>query len=147
MATAGVDMKVKLINTINGKVVATLALPKPEENSPEENSIECVGFCKTMPLIACATLSGQLFVWDLNTHVLRNKLSYNAGFSKILWTDKETLYASTLDGCVCSYDGRNLELIKKFSGHESEILDFCLENKYLFTASNDNDVKIFEIKN
>jgi WD40 repeat protein len=138
-------MKVKLINIINGKVVATLALPKPEENSLEEDSIECVGFCKTQSLIACATLSGQIFVWDLNTHVLRNKLSYTAGFSKIIWSNKETLYASTLDGNVFSYDGRNLELIKKYSGHESDILDFYLENNYLFTASNDNDVKIFEI--
>lgn len=146
LATGGTDMKIQIINTINGKIVGKFQVPIPKEKlDEEENSIESVGFCKTQALISCVTLNGQMYVWDLNTHVLRNHLENKEGFSKILWNDQELLYASTLDGCVLCYDGRNLELIKKFSGHQSEILDFCFNKDYLFTASNDNCAKIFKI--
>jgi WD40 repeat protein len=151
LATAGTDMKITITNTTNGKIIVNLPVPKCEINNSddEENSIESVGFCKTMALIACATLKGQLFVWDLNTHVLRNKLEIkNVGFSKLLWSSsQETLYVSTLNGTVNSYDGRNLVKKQTYGWHESEILDFCLNNDYLFTASNDFNVKGFKIIN
>ena len=145
LATGGVDMKIKIINTTNGKIVGTYEVPVSKEKAEEENSVESVSFCKVMHLIACATLNGQLFIWDLNTHVLRNKFENDIGYSKIQWNNQELLYASTLDGMVQCYDGRNLQVVKKFSGHESEILDFCFDKNYIFTASNDNLVKVFKI--
>ncbi len=153
VATGGIDLKVNIITPMNGKIVwkFTVDSPKPKEDTEEnddnnnvvENSIESVGFCKIQPIVACCTLNGQIYAWDTNTHVLRHKLDYKFGFSKLIW-DEYRLFASSLDGAVQQFEGRSFELIKKYEGHSSEILDFCLNNKlYLCTASNDQTVKIF----
>lgn len=158
IATGGIDMKLNIMTSFNGKIVwkFTVATLKPKVETPEnseiddnnnmvENAIESIGFCKTMPIIACATLNGELIAWDLNTHQMRHKVKYDHGFSKILWDEKDKLFSSTLDGAVIQWDGRNLEMIKKCEGHSAEILDFCMNKKHIATASNDQTVKIFEI--
>ena len=148
LATAGLDMKVRITHTTTGKLIWTFQLDsmkKDNENNNIEDSIESVAFCKSLLIIACATLNGEINVWDLNTHALRHKLENNAGFSKILWNAQEVLFASTLDGTIQSYDGRNLLLLNKYEGHTSEILDFCINDNFIISASNDNTVKIFKI--
>lgn len=156
LVTAGVDMKVNVITTSNGKIVwkFTVEVPAPMEETEEsddnnnmiENSIESVGICKTLAIVACCTVNGQVFLWDLNTHALRHKFAYDVGFSKIMWDEKEKLFASALDGTVHEWDGRSMELIKKYEGHESEVLDFCLNKNILLTASQDQSVKVFHIQ-
>lgn len=157
IATGGIDMKINIITPANGKIVwkFSIAGPKPaditEDNNDDnnnliENSIESVGFCKTMPIIACCTLNGQIITWDVNTHAIRHKITYTNGFSKLIWDEGVKLFAASLDGTIQEWDGRSLELIKKFEGHQSDILDICLNKKFLCTASNDQSVKIFEIQ-
>lgn len=151
LATVGLDMKLKMINTNNYKIVCELSCSTKAESDDEameeeKDSIESVSFCKTLPLIACATLSGKIFVWDINTHVLRSQFDNNMiGYSKITWNSQEKLYASTLDGSLQEFDGRNLELNKTYKGHRAEILDFCLneQSTIIYSASNDNFVKLF----
>ena len=179
VATAGLDMKIHLINTINGKFIADLACgeskkeekrrPKndeeldeqageeeEEEEDDDNNSIESVTFCKSLPLVACATLNGQIFVWDLNTHTLRASYVNEkaTGYTKLVWSSGGgpgggALYASTVDGCFQVFDGRNLKLLKRMRCHTLEIFDFCLDDtaaqNVLYTASNDNTVKLFSL--
>lgn len=156
IATGGVDMKLQIINSTNGKVICNLDCSgknKKEENEEkmedeQGNSIESITFSKSLALVACATLSGMIYVWDLNTQTLRcrhdNKM---VGYTKLVWHNQEHLYASTLDGSVQIFDGRNLELIKTLKGHKSEILDFCFnqDSSILYTASNDSLVKMFQL--
>ena len=158
IATAGVDMRINLINTITGKSISYLnceisskktSLDKEDpEESGEENSIESLSFCKTMPLLACGTLKGKLFVWDLNTQSIRNHLDNDKnGYSKVFWQNTdEVLFSASLNGCVDIYDGRNLNLIRKIKCHHTEILDICLNSslKAFFTVSTDQTVKIFK---
>ena len=159
LVTAGVDMKVNVITTSNGKIVWKFTVETPtkpmEEDEQEENddnnnvienSIESVGICKTLAIVACCTVNGQVILWDLNTHALRHKFNYDVGFTKLIWDDKEKLFASALDGTVHMWDGRSMELIKKYEGHESEILDFCLNKNIVCTASQDQSVKVFPIQ-
>ncbi|RNA26990.1 Angio-associated migratory cell [Brachionus plicatilis] len=153
LATGGLDMKLKLINTNNYKIVSELLCESKSESDDEameedRDSIESVSFCKTLPLVACATLSGKIFIWDINSNVLRSKFDNSmVGYSKIAWNSQERLYASTLDGSLQDFDGRNLELSKTYKGHKAEILDFCLneQSKIIYSASNDNFVKIFHL--
>ncbi len=149
IATAGLDLKIHLINTSNGKFIADLVCDRKTED--DDNSIESLAFCHTIPsLIACATLKGQLFIWDLNTQSIRSKCELVDGFSKVVWSNKnDMLYASTLAGELNQYDGRNLQLKKCNQGHSAEILDFCVNETfdYLFTASNDGSIKTFKINN
>jgi hypothetical protein len=57
------------------------------------------------------------------------------------------LFISALNGQIFEFYGRNLELKAKYERHEAEILDFCLSKdfKYLFTASDDHKVKVFQL--
>src|SRR5690606_5441229 len=102
------------------------------DEEDEENSIECLAFCKSLPLLACATLNGQIFVWDLNTQTIRSKfLNENGnGYTKLKWNEQNTLYASTVNGCLQMFDGRNMTLLKKINAHQAEILDFCFDTTY-----------------
>ena len=159
IATAGVDMRINLINTNTGKTICYLnceytkqhkdvATQENEDDAADENSIESLSFCKTMPMIACGTLKGALFVWDLNSQAIRNKLNTSDdGFSKVMWSSTdETLFCACLNGCVNVYDGRNLNVIKQVRCHPTEILDLCVNSslKMFFTVSTDQTVKIFK---
>lgn len=158
LVTGGVDMKVNVITLNNGKIVwkftvesmkssvAESAAENDDNNNLIENSIESVGLCKTQPIVACCTVNGQIITWDMNTHAMRHKIDYETGFSKLMWAEYK-LFASALDGTVQQWDGRSMEMTKKYEGHSAEILDFCLsDKKFLCTASNDQTVKIFEIQ-
>ena len=119
-----------------------------DEEKVIENSIESLSFCKTMPMLACGTLKGELFVWDMNSQTIRNKLENGGhGFSKVLWgSSDETLFTASLNGCVDIYDGRNLNSIKRVKCHQTEILDLCINTnlKIFFTVSTDQTVRIFK---
>lgn len=179
IATGGVDMKLRLINTTNGKLVNTLdckvnqkSSSKPakksrendddeaedenddDEEEEETNSIESISFSKQLPLVACATLSGQILVWEINSSSIRNRYDNESiGYSKLIWTssnknnnNNETLYASTLGGEIQIFDGRNMQLLKTLRCHKAEILDFCLnqDGNILYTVSNDGCIKLFQ---
>jgi len=160
IATGGIDMKVNLIHTNTGKSICSLLcgnVPKKKSKDEEEiedeekvieNSIESLSFCKTMPMLACGTLKGELFVWDMNSQTIRNKLENGGhGFSKVLWgSSDETLFTASLNGCVDIYDGRNLNSIKRVKCHQTEILDLCINTnlKIFFTVSTDQTVRIFK---
>merc|ERR1711936_883727 len=66
------DVTVKVVSTVNGKVVANF---KCTEKEDEEDSVEAVGFCKTPghPYLATGTLSGNLEIWDLPSKTVRHK--------------------------------------------------------------------------
>lgn len=152
IATGGTDMKINLINCNNGKIVYALKCPttgnEPSEDD-EEDSVESLSFSKTLPLLACATLSGRLIVWDVNTHSIRCQHDNDkVGYTKLIWTPShEQLFASTIEGQIQIFDGRNLTLAKTIKCHKSEILDFSLDDtiSILHTASNDNLVKLFKL--
>ncbi len=144
VATGGTDMKINLINTNSEKLISSLKCDI-HQTSDSENSIESLKFCATQPLIACATLNGQIFVWDTVNQSLRNKLENASGFTKLQWGKHESLYASSLDGFIYVYDGRNMKLHKKITCHQFEVLDFCFSTnaELIFTSSNDKSIKSF----
>lgn len=157
VAYGGTNMKMHVMNTNNGKIINTFdcnlnETKKNEDENEEEktNSIETIGFSKIAPLLACATLNGEIYIWDLKTSNLRNK-SINeysmSGFIKLMWNNDYKLYISSLNSKIYQFDGRNLTLENTYEGHTAEILDFCLSDdfKYLATASDDHKTKIFKL--
>jgi WD40 repeat protein len=147
MACGGFAMKLTIVNTSNYKIVSDVDLSS--ECKPE-NCIETLSFCPLMPLLAFATIHGEIFVWDLQTNNMRNKLcnDFDFGFTKCLWSKCSFgLYFSALNGCIYEFDGRNLAESRKFQGHLADVLDMCLsdDQKYLFTASDDHKIKIFQL--
>lgn len=155
IATGGVDMKLHFLNANTGKLIRSVdcKLPKVKkhdndgemESDDENNSIETVSFAKNIPLVVCATLTGDILTWDVTNYTLRNKLSSEFGFSKLIWNEinLNNFYVSSLSGSVFEYDCRNLQHIAKYEGHRAEVLDFCVNKQNVFTASNDNKIKVF----
>jgi hypothetical protein len=80
-------LKLSILNLNNGKIIETYDCDygekkKKSENSGEEeegvkggdeNSIESVGFCKVLPLLACVTVKGEILIWDIHNSTLRHK--------------------------------------------------------------------------
>ncbi|KAM4602273.1 angio-associated migratory cell protein [Polymixia lowei] len=148
--TGSVDGSAKLINTATGKVVGVFSVErgkaKSSKDEEESNSVESVGFCNILPLIAVAYLDGTLAIYDLSTQTLRHKCQHEAGIVNLQWEESSSVVCScSLDGTLRLWDARSGNLVSEYRGHTAEILDFTLnrEASLAVTASGDNQAKIF----
>ncbi|XP_041120106.1 angio-associated migratory cell protein-like [Polyodon spathula] len=149
--TGSVDCRAKLISTATGKVVGVFSTEgrKPKvlmEEESETNSVESVGFCNVLPLVAVAYLDGTLAIYDLSTQSLRHKCPHEAGIVHLQWEDSSPLlYTCSLDGVVRIWDARSGQMVTQYRGHTAEILDFTLnrEASVAVTASGDHKAKVF----
>ncbi|KAK3557257.1 hypothetical protein QTP70_026079 [Hemibagrus guttatus] len=78
--TGSTDGQAKLINTSTGKVLGSFSVENSEEKNMTELqdsiSVESVGFCNVLPLIAVAYLDGTLAIYDLTTQSLRHRCKH-----------------------------------------------------------------------
>jgi len=144
IASGSSDGTVKLINQ-NGRVLATWVCG---DASDEEDTVESVAFCKSHPLLATATVNGNLDIWDTSSTIKRHKIIVDSGISKIMWdpVNEHFLHVGGLDGILRTYDGRDGQLHSSRSGHADHILDFNVSSKtnLILTASEDKTCKIFK---
>uniref|UniRef100_A0A4W5NG42 Angio-associated migratory cell protein n=1 Tax=Hucho hucho TaxID=62062 RepID=A0A4W5NG42_9TELE len=144
--TGSVDGCAKLINTASGKVGCKFKSPTSQEDAEETNSVESVGFCNVLPLIAVAYLSGTLGIYDLSSQVLRHKCQHQAGIVHLQWEESSSVVSTcSLDGAVRLWDARSGTMVSEYRGHQAEILDFTLnrEASMAVTASGDHQAKVF----
>ncbi|KAG8004558.1 Angio-associated migratory cell protein [Nibea albiflora] len=148
--TGSVDGCAKLINTATGKVVGSFSADgskaKGSKDDEETNSVESVGFCNTLPLIAVAYLEGTLAIYDLSTQVLRHKCQHEAGIVHLQWEESSSVVSTCcLDGALRLWDARSGNMVSEYHGHTAEILDFTInrEASVAVTASGDGQAKLF----
>ncbi|XP_036396826.1 angio-associated migratory cell protein [Megalops cyprinoides] len=149
--TGSVDSHAKLINTATGKVVGVFSMEDSkakgsEEDEAESNSVESVGFCNVLPLVAVAYLDGTLAIYDLSTQSLRHRCQHKAGIVHLQWEEGSSLVSTcSLDGAVRLWDARSGNMVSEYRGHTAEILDFTLnkEASLAVTASGDHTAKVF----
>lgn len=147
--TGSVDGCAKLINTTTGKVVGVFTVEggKAKGSKEEEsNSVESVGFCNILPLIAVAYLDGTLAIYDLSTQVLRHRCQHEAGIVHLQWEESSSVVSTCcLDGALRLWDARTGNMVSEYRGHTAEILDFTInrEGTLAVTASGDNQAKVF----
>ncbi|CAG5933274.1 angio-associated migratory cell protein [Menidia menidia] len=148
--TGSVDGCAKLINTVTGKVVGTFSVEggkaKGQRDEEESNSVESVGFCNILPLIAVAYLDGTLAIYDLSTQVLRHRCQHEAGIVHLQWEPSSSVvFTCSLDGALRLWDARSGNMVSEYQGHSAEILDFAVnrEATLAVTASGDNRAKVF----
>ncbi|KAK7893289.1 hypothetical protein WMY93_022441 [Mugilogobius chulae] len=148
--TGSVDGGAKLINTITGKVLGAFTvdgIAKGSKDGEEEtNSVESVGFCNILPLIAVAYLDGTLAIYDLSTQILRHRCQDEAGIVHLQWEESSSVVSTcSLDGALRLWDGRSGNMVSEYRGHTAEILDFTInrEGTMAVTASGDNQAKVF----
>uniref|UniRef100_A0A3B3X0U7 Angio-associated migratory cell protein n=1 Tax=Poecilia mexicana TaxID=48701 RepID=A0A3B3X0U7_9TELE len=150
MLTGSVDGCAKLVNTTTGKVVGVFSVEggkaKGSKDEEESNSVESVGFCNILPLIAVAYLDGTLAIYDLSTQVLRHRCQHEAGIVHLQWEESSSVVSTcSLDGALRLWDARSGNLLSEYHGHTAEILDFTIngEASLAVTASGDNQAKVF----
>ncbi|KAM9821234.1 angio-associated migratory cell protein [Neosynchiropus ocellatus] len=148
--TGSVDGSSKLVNTTTGKVLATLLAEGTPARAPkdegETNSVESVGFCNILPLVAVAYLDGTLAIFDATTQALRHRCHHEAGLVQLLWEESSSIVSTcSLDGALRLWDARTGGMISEYRGHAAEILSFTVNRdaSLAVTASGDNQSKVF----
>ncbi|KAI1899463.1 hypothetical protein AGOR_G00062060 [Albula goreensis] len=149
--TGSVDSQAKLINTATGKVVGLFSVEDgkakgSKEDEADSNSVESVGFCNVLPLIAVAYLDGTLAIYDMSTQHLRHSCQHKAGIVQLQWEESSSVVSTcSLDGAVRLWDARSGSMVSEYRGHSAEILDFTLnrEASLAVTASGDHKAKVF----
>ncbi|KAM7375398.1 hypothetical protein PAMA_014481 [Pampus argenteus] len=146
--TGSVDGYAKLISTTTGKVVGAFSVEgaKGSKDNDESNSVESVGFCNILPLIAVAYLDGTLAIYDVSAQVLRHRCQHEAGIVHLQWEESSSVVSTcSLDGALRLWDARTGNMVSEYRGHTAEILDFTInrEASLIVTASGDNQSKVF----
>uniref|UniRef100_A0A7N8XP32 Angio-associated migratory cell protein n=1 Tax=Mastacembelus armatus TaxID=205130 RepID=A0A7N8XP32_9TELE len=132
----------------DGSLILTgsVVLSKGSKDEEETNSVESVGFCNILPLIAVAYLDGTLAIYDLSTQVLRHRCQHEAGIVHLQWEESSSVVSTcSLDGALRLWDARSGNIVSEYRGHTAEILDFTInrEASFAITASGDNQAKVF----
>ncbi|XDV35108.1 hypothetical protein PO909_005135, partial [Leuciscus waleckii] len=129
--TGSVDGQAKLINTSTGKVLCSFSSENTEAKDSmqeqESNSVESVGFCNVLPLVAVAYLDGTLAIYDMNSQSLRHRCKHEVGLVHLQWEEASAVVSTcNLAGVVTLWDARSGMLMSEYRGHTAEILDFVL---------------------
>lgn len=95
------------------------------------------------------TLTGAVCIWDVARQMIRHQCAKSddavGGVTKMIWVKTE-LVTGCLDGSIRVYEGRNGERSQMLTGHRSEILDLCYNEKenLFLTTSDDGTARIFK---
>ncbi|XP_028393460.1 angio-associated migratory cell protein-like isoform X2 [Dendronephthya gigantea] len=144
LASGSEDGVLKLTHIGNGKLLGSVeaALTK-EEN---DVSIEAVGFSSKQPIVATASLSGNLGIWDVASQRLRHQCQHPAGVTQLHWDDS-LIYTACLDGILRLWDARSGNCEREWHGHRAPILDLAVsrDSSIVMTSSDDGTVKRFSM--
>ncbi|XP_052414178.1 angio-associated migratory cell protein [Carassius gibelio] len=148
--TGSVDGQAKLFNTSTGKLLCSFSNENNEaKDSMQEqdsNSVESVGFCNVLPLVAVAYLDGTLAIYDVISQSLRHRCKHEVGVVHLQWEEASAVISTcNLAGVVTLWDARSGVMMSEYRGHSAEILDFVLNRdaSVAVTAGGDHKAKVF----
>lgn len=165
VACGSADGYCRVINLNNGKLLSSFACFQPpssssnrttiaeeEEDDDEvtETTIESVAF-GTSHLLVCGTLSGYIYIWDINTKNLRSTINLQNGIVKCILNEGYLLYAACLDGHIRLLDIRNGEPLREWKsggGEGSEIMDMVItkDKRNLLCAYMQSSCRVFKLQ-
>jgi WD40 repeat protein len=160
LACGSVDGKVRLVNSVTGKVtwqffVDNINRPiiPPSAQADEEplnnSSVEALCFAEALSVLITGSVNGLIEFWDVNAQIKRLQIKSPGGLSKLTVCKGQPwhVFASGLDGVVRVYDIRDGKLLQELIGHRLEVLDVSLSEQtdVMVSASEDGTVKVFRI--
>ncbi|GMM32470.1 Sqt1 protein [Martiniozyma asiatica (nom. inval.)] len=135
------DSLVAIINLENGSLLSTFTAYELKENDNIYNaSIESISWCDSLPLVAMGLVSGDIYIFDVNTWKIRRSLKCQDAITKVQFIKgKPFLLASSMDGKVYQWDARTGDELHKCVGHHMGVLDFAIDcsGERLVTAGDD----------
>ncbi|KND05172.1 uncharacterized protein SPPG_00839 [Spizellomyces punctatus DAOM BR117] len=138
--TGAQDGTARLVHIGNGRILASF--------DNHSDSIEAVGFCRSMPLAATASVDGTISIWDVTGLRLRQSVRHEDAVTQLRWHSSEPIFASaSADRTVKVWDARTGECLKTFRGHQETILDFAMtrDGRTIITGSDDGTSLVFSI--
>ena len=168
VASGSADGNCRVLNLSNGKLLSSFACFQPSSAKPSTSqqgdddgdddddegetatSIESVTF-GAAHLLICGTLSGFIYIWDINTKLLRSTLNLQSGVVKCLLNEGHLLYTACLDGHIRLMDVRNGEPLKEWKsggGQGCEIMDMVItkDKRHLLCAYMQGLCRVFKLK-
>lgn len=162
VACGSADGNCRLLNITHGKLLSSFACIQSsatttttqdddeDEDESTATSIESVAFGGSH-LLVCGTLSGYIYIWDINSKQLRNTLNLQSGIVKCLLNEQYLLYTACLDGHIRLLDIRNGEPLKEWKsggGQGCEIMDMILtkDKRHLLCAYMQGTCRVFQLK-
>ncbi|CAB3982383.1 Angio-associated migratory cell [Paramuricea clavata] len=144
LASGSEEGVLKLTHIGNGKVLGSMEAALSKEDG--DVSIEAVRFCSKQPIVATASLSGNLGIWDVTSQRLRHQCQHPAGVTQLHWEDS-LVYTACLDGILRLWDARSGSCEREWHGHTAPILDMAVsrDSSVVVTSSDDATVKRYNL--
>ncbi|CAI9759070.1 unnamed protein product [Fraxinus pennsylvanica] len=157
-AAGGGSASVKLWDTAQWQLTATLSVPrleglKPSEKTGSKKFVLSVAWSPDGTQIACGSMDGTISIFD----VMRGKfLHHLEGHSmpvrSLVYSsaplDARVLFSASDDGHIHVYDTEGKTMISSLSGHTSWVLsvDVSPDGMAIATGSSDRTVRLWDLK-